>query len=104
MQESADSTWNCTSCPDVSAEAFVCSAGILRQEDTVTIVEKVTTGIRRDRSNIVRPANVSTVRQSLITANLEQPIPTDLLIEDYLLQSFARFWHVRPPLTNPRHF
>ncbi|KAK1137468.1 hypothetical protein K0M31_001977 [Melipona bicolor] len=71
MQESADSTWNYTSCPDVSVEAFVCSAGILRQEDTVTIVEKVTIGIRRDRSNIVRPANVSTVRQSLITANLE---------------------------------
>lgn len=70
-QESADSTWNCISCQDVSAEAFVCNAGILRQEDTVTIVGKVTTGIRLDRSNIVRPANVSTPRQALITANLE---------------------------------
>lgn len=70
-QESADSTWNCTSCRDASAEAFVCSAGILRQEDTVTIVEKVTTGIRPDRSNIVKPANVSAPRQALITANLE---------------------------------
>lgn len=58
-RESADSTWSCTSCRAVSAEAFVCSAGILRQEGTVITAAKVTTGTRRDRSRIARPANVS---------------------------------------------
>lgn len=43
----------------MSAEAFVCSAGILRQEGTVITAAKVTTGTRRDRSRIARPANVS---------------------------------------------
>lgn len=43
----------------MSAEAFVCSAGILRQEGTVITAAKVTTEIRRDRSRIARPANVS---------------------------------------------
>lgn len=99
-QESADSTWNYTSYRVVSAEAFVCSAGILQQEDTVTIVGKVTTGIRRDRSNIVKPANVSTLRQPWIAANLKYLVPTDLLIGDYLLQSFACSWHVRSFPTN----
>lgn len=68
----------------MSAEAFVCSAGILRREDTVIIVRKVTTGIQRDRSRIVRHANVSTARQTLITANLVSPVPGDLLIRNYL--------------------
>lgn len=49
----------------MSAEAFVCSAGILRQEGTVITAAKVTTGTRPDRSRIAKPANVSAPRPAI---------------------------------------